>query len=65
MDIKMKHVDGFAATEAIRSSFPDAKVIMITQYDDQKLEAKARRAGAIEFVLKEHLSEIDRIIHRN
>ena len=62
MDIKMKQVDGFQATEAIRSAFPDAKVIIITQYDDPKLKEKARRVGANEFVLKEHLLDIEQII---
>jgi CheY-like chemotaxis protein len=63
MDIKMKQMDGFQATWEIISQFPDAKIIMITQYDDPKLEKKAHEMGAIEFVLKEKLMDIERIIH--
>lgn len=65
MDIKMKHMDGFEATREIISEFPDAKIIMITQYDDPKLEKKAYSVGAVEFVLKEHLFDIEQIILGN
>ncbi len=63
MDIKMKQVDGFQASKEILSEFPDAKIIMITQYDDPKLEEKAHAAGVMNFVLKEHLFDIEQIIH--
>jgi len=62
MDIKMKKTDGFEATKQILSSFPDAKVIMVTQYDEPKLHEKAIFAGAKEFVLKENLIDIEKII---
>ncbi len=32
MDLKMKYVDGFAATGQITSVFPNAKVIIVTDY---------------------------------
>ncbi len=62
MDIRMKNVDGFEATKQILSSYPDAKVIMVTQFDEPKLHEKAIHAGAREFVLKENLRDIERII---
>jgi CheY-like chemotaxis protein len=62
MDIKMNRMDGYQAMEAIRSTFPEAKVIMITQYNDPELKERARRAGAVDFVLKEHLLDIEQII---
>lgn len=62
MDIKMKHTDGFHATQEILAAFPDARVIMVTQYDDPKLQQMARRVGAIECILKERLIDIERII---
>jgi CheY-like chemotaxis protein len=64
MDIKMKEVDGFEATGRILSKFPDAKIIMITQFDEPRMEEKARSAGAVEFVLKDRLLDIERIIDR-
>lgn len=62
MDIKMNRMDGFQATKEILSSFPDAKIIMVTQYDEPVLHEKAMRGGVKEFVLKENLSEIENII---
>ncbi|MBI3193576.1 MAG: response regulator transcription factor [Ignavibacteriae bacterium] len=64
MDIMMKRVDGFQATKEILSEFPNAKIIMITQHNDPKLKQKAQTIGATEFVLKEHLLDIEHIIHR-
>jgi CheY-like chemotaxis protein len=62
MDIKMKEVDGFRATEEILSKFPDARIMMVTQYDEPSLRARAEDVGACEFVLKERLFDITRII---
>ena len=62
MDIMMKQMGGFEATREILTEFPKAKIIMITQYNDPKLEEKAHTIGAVEFVLKENLLGIERII---
>jgi DNA-binding NarL/FixJ family response regulator len=61
----MRQMDGIQATEEIRSRFPDAKIIIVTQYNDPKLQQKALRAGACDLVLKEDLLEIERIIRAN
>ena len=63
MDFKMKEMDGIEATEEILSSFPDAKIIMVTQFNNPILHERAIRTGAIDFVLKENLIDIERIIH--
>ena len=65
MDIRMKKMDGIAATRAIRSISPNAQVVIVTQYDDNDLRATAREAGAVAFVLKDDLSELLRIISQN
>lgn len=62
MDVVMKEVDGITATKALRRSFPEAKVIILTQYDDTEVRAQAEHAGAVGFVLKENLSELLRIL---
>lgn len=64
MDIKMKRMDGFQATHEILSSFPDARVVMITQYNDPKLIEKARRSGARDCILKENLVRVEEIIRK-
>ena len=64
MDIKMKRMDGFEATREILKHYPDARIIMVSQYNDPKLHEKARRLGAMESILKENLAQLDTIIHR-
>ncbi len=56
MDIRMQRMDGITATRAIRSHSSNARVIIITQYDDNDFRSAARDAGATAFVLKDDLS---------
>jgi two-component system response regulator DegU len=56
MDIRMEPTDGIAATRAIRSMYPDARIVVVTQYNDDDLRSAARDAGAIGYVLKDDLS---------
>lgn len=62
MDIKMTDVDGLSATRQIRSRFPDAKIAIVTNYDDGDLRKAAIEAGASEYVVKERLLEVRRIL---
>jgi len=62
MDIKMDHVDGILATRQIVSAFPDARVIIVTDYADADLREAARAAGACDYVVKENLLDLGRII---
>jgi two-component system response regulator DegU len=55
MDVKMRNVDGITATKSIVERFPDAHVIIVTQYDDRLTREQALFAGAIDFVLKENI----------
>jgi len=56
MDIRMEGMDGIAAARAMRNLAPDARVIIVTQYDDSDLRAAARNAGAYGYVPKDDLS---------
>jgi len=58
MDIKMKTMDGIEATEKIISANPDAKVIIVSQYNDETTINAVKKAGAIGFVSKENLSRV-------
>ena len=60
MDIKMPGMDGLAATETIRSQFPEAQIIIITNFDDPELHDAARKAGAAGYVLKDNLTDLRR-----
>ena len=62
MDIRMKGVDGISATRRIKAAFPDANIIIVTDYDDPKLRKAARGAGACEYVTKENLLDVRRIL---
>ena len=60
MDIRMKEVDGLAATEQIVKAWPGARVLIVTGYNDASLREAARQAGACGYVLKENLLEVRR-----
>lgn len=62
MDIKMKRVDGFIATREIKKSVPDTRIIMISQYKDHNFIEEAYRSGAVNFINKENLVNIESII---
>lgn len=64
MDIKMKEVDGIVATRRIKESWPAAQIIIVTDYDNDALREAASEAGAHEYVLKDSLSAVRRILAR-
>jgi len=55
MDIAMPRLDGISATADLTSVHPDARVVMVTSYDDVDLREAAAAAGACGYVLKEDL----------
>ena len=55
MDWEMKRVDGLTATRRIRAAYPEAQILMVTQYDDRELRAAASAAGVSGYVLKDDL----------
>lgn len=58
MDIEMRGLDGLQATARIKASFPTARILMLTQYDDPELRVAARKAGATGYLLKDNLSQL-------
>src|SRR5512132_132802 len=53
MDIKMGDWDGVTATRRVRNSVPSARVIVLTNHDEDELVFSSIRAGASGFLLKE------------
>jgi NarL family two-component system response regulator LiaR len=62
MDIVMQGLDGLEATKRIKTAWPDAKVVIVTSYDDAELKEAAREVGASGYVLKENLFDVLRIL---
>lgn len=62
MDIKMAGLDGIAASRQITLADPMAKIIIVTDYDDERLRATARNAGAREYVIKDRLLDLRPIL---
>lgn len=52
MDIRMPGMDGLAATRAVIDANPDARVVILTTFDDDEYLYGALRAGASGFLLK-------------
>ncbi|QWF78840.1 response regulator [Amycolatopsis sp. CA-230715] len=61
VDIRMPKVDGLAAVEEIAVVAPDVRVIVLTTFGDEAYVARALRAGAAGFLLKD--AEPTQILH--
>ncbi len=53
MDIQMPELDGVAATKAILAEFPEAKVIILTMYRQDRYVFEAIKVGARGYLLKD------------
>ena len=62
MDIKMGNVDGLAAARQIKAVYPDARIVMVTSYDEQSFREEARLAGTCGYVLKANLRQLMEIL---
>lgn len=54
MDVQMPEMNGIDALIAIRSEFPDARIIVLTAYAGDALCMRALRAGAYAYILKDN-----------
>ena len=62
MDIELGEVNGITATRRIKSAYPEARVVIVTNYDDELLRQAAKAAGACAYVLKEDLLALLRFL---
>jgi two-component system chemotaxis response regulator CheY len=58
MDITMREMDGFEAAKEILSCDPNARIIFLTNLDEDKYSEDAKRLGAIGYINKHNAKEI-------
>lgn len=64
MDWEMPRMDGITAIREIIAEFPQARICMVSTFDEAQIREEALSAGAIGFVLKDNLSELEAILTR-
>ena len=62
MDTGMKDLDGIATCRRIKAMDPTARIILVSDYDDDALREGTRHAGACAYVLKDNLLHIPRLL---
>ena len=62
MDLILDNLDGIEACRIITSRYPDARIVMVTSHDSEPLRMAAREAGARDYLLKENLTELPRLL---
>ena len=53
MDIRMPNMNGVVATQRIKTEYPDAKVVILTTFDDSDYILNAINNGASGYLLKD------------
>jgi DNA-binding NarL/FixJ family response regulator len=68
LDVSMPRLTGLQAARQIRAHMPDAQVLILSMYDDQRYVFEALKAGASGYVLKrdvdDALLDAIRAVHR-
>ena len=61
MDLAMQQVGGIKATRQLLASYPEARVVIVTDYESPALREAAETAGACGYVLKENLEDLRKL----
>ena len=52
LDLKMPDMDGFEVMRELKKVDPNVKVIMITGSEEKESQSKAKKLGAIDYIIK-------------
>lgn len=58
----MPRMDGLAATRQIIQLYPTARIVIVTDYDEEELRVAALAAGAAGYVLKDNLTTLEELV---
>jgi len=64
MDVKMPGMDGFETIKGIKEVHPEARVIIVTSFNEPQFRDRARTEGAVGFILKENLLALRLLLER-
>ena len=64
MDLRLPDISGIDAVVAIRTEFPEARIIILTSFDSDNDKQRALAAGASAFVLKSAIRKLVETIHQ-
>lgn len=64
MDIQMPGLNGFETVKAIKEAHPEARVLIVTSFNDPHFRDMAHSAGASGFILKENLLALRLMLER-
>jgi CheY-like chemotaxis protein len=62
MDIRMRRMDGLQATKQIRVVHPYARIVVVSDYEDEALRQAAKEAGACGYVHKQNLTGLAQVV---
>src|ERR1700753_4233760 len=62
MDTGMKGLDGIEVSRQIKAMDPEARIVLVSEYDDAAMRENARLAGAGGYVLKDNLLELTHLL---
>ena len=58
MDMRMPQMDGLRASRLILQTYPSARIVIVSDYDDEDLRLAATAAGAYGYTLKQDLADL-------